>query len=156
MLEALAKLKPGAPRRVHLLLAATTWTVVGASLLAAGARWSAQGEIVPLAVAIAAALFVGGLKARFALRPAAARVVLRIEERGDGRCVGGFFSWRTWIFIGCMSVAGRLLRAAGLPPDVVGIIYMAVGIALLAGSWWLWRAWRGMSRTGTEPSGGAA
>jgi hypothetical protein len=129
---------------MHLLLAATMWTVVGAALLAAGVRWTASGETVSLPVAIAIAVGIGALKAWFAMRPAAVRAASRIEQRGDGRCIGGFFSWRTWIFVACMSIAGRLLRLAGLAAGIVGVIYMIVGVALLAGSWWLWRAWRRM------------
>jgi hypothetical protein len=152
MLEALAKIKPGASRRVHLLLAATAWTVVGAGLTVAGASWSADNESALRPAVVALALVVGALKGWFAIRPAANRVARRIETRGEGRCIGGFFSWRTWLIVLAMSGAGRLLRLTGLPAPLLGFIYLAVGAALLIGSFWLWRAW---GRTPAQGSQGA-
>jgi hypothetical protein len=34
-----------------------------------------------------------------------------------------------------------LLRHAGLPPSVLGVIYLAIGAALLIAACLLWRAW---------------
>ena len=72
--------------------------------------------------------------------------------RGDHRCVGGFFSWRTWIAVVVMMGAGWLLRHAGLPPGVLGVIYLAIGAALLIASSLLWQAWwRRTSEAGIAP-----
>ncbi|MHC5001989.1 MAG: hypothetical protein ACYTJ0_02600 [Planctomycetota bacterium] len=146
----LARLKPGGPRHMHLLLAAVTWTAVGTGLLIAGVRWSRFAAPTEVLVA-GAAIVVGAAKAWFVLRGAAGRVAARIESRGDHRCVGGFLSWRTWLFVLAMSVAGRMLRRLGLPSAIVGFIYLAVGSALLMASWWLWSAWRTARRRTSEP-----
>lgn len=146
MRETLHKLKPAASRGVHLLLASLTWTIVGAALLAAGLRWSMTIEGAWLVLFMAGAVSLGVVKARFALRRAALRVVDRIVSRGDDKCIGGFFSWRTWLFVLLMSGFGRILRLSGIPTPVVGFIYTVVGLALLIGSWWLWRGWCGYLR----------
>lgn len=134
-------MRPAAPMRIHLLLAATAWSAVGLGLLTAGARWTVRAGTRGMPMWLAMAATIGVLKAVFVLRRAAARVVTRIEAHGDGRCIGGFFSWRTWLLVILMSVTGRMLRIIGLPLAITGLIYVAVGSALLVASGWLWRAW---------------
>jgi hypothetical protein len=88
-----------------------------------------------------AAALAGALKARFVLKRAAERIVRRIQARGDGRCLGGFVSVRSWLLVAGMMGAGYLLRHGLLPHNVVGLIYVAVGTALLLASAVIWRAW---------------
>jgi len=133
--------KPVAPRGVHLLLAAVTWSVVGAMLLTMGVRWLRAGSwpFLPL-LAIAAA--IGVAKTVLVLRRTALRITDRIRDRGDDRCIGGFFSWRTWLFVAAMMGLGVVVRSSPIRAEVVGVVYVAVGVALLLGSRHLWFALR--------------
>jgi hypothetical protein len=142
MFEWMRAYKPAAPARVHLLLAAVLWSVVGGVMLAFGVKWLAAWRSGYVWAVLAAALIVGLVKARFVLRPSADRIVTRIRERGDGRCLGGFLSPKTWLFVLLMIAAGRVLRSGLLPSAAAGFIYAAVGAALLWASRRLWRAWR--------------
>lgn len=134
--------KPAASVRLHLLLAAAMWTVVGSLLLFFGGRWllTARGPYVWALLVVA--IVIGLLKAQFVLGRAAQRMIQRIRTRGDGRRLGGFTSWRTWALVAVMATAGRLLRGGLLPRPVVGFIYVAVGTALLFATRLLWQAWR--------------
>ena len=114
------------------------WTAVGGALAAFGSVWLLSGGAPWL---IAPASILGLAKAHFALRPASVRTIARIRERGDGRCVGGFLSARSWLFVIAMAAAGRLLRSTPVPRAVVGFLYVAVGVGLLLASARLWRAW---------------
>ena len=133
--------KPAAPARLHLLLAASMWTVVGVLLLFFGVRWTLAEHVAYIPLWLALATAAGLLKARFVLRPSARRAVARIRERGDRRCIGGFLSWRSWMLVALMAVGGRVLRQGLLPHAVVGLIYVLVGIALVVGGTPLWKAW---------------
>ena len=93
----------------------------------------------------AAAIAVGVLKSRVVLDPAARRVVERIRIRGDGRCLGGFLSLRTWGFVILMMVGGRFLRGT-LARGIVGPLYIAVGCALCLSARLSWRAWQASRR----------
>jgi hypothetical protein len=134
--------KPAAPSRVHLLAAALMWTVVGASLLSVGALWSWRLDSALTPVLVVAATVVGVVKSRFVLDRAARRIVRRIRSRGDGRCLGGFLSLPTWVLVAAMAAVGRLLRAGIVAPWVVGLLYVAVGTALLLSSRLIWQGWR--------------
>jgi hypothetical protein len=127
---------------MHLLLAALMWSTVGGVLLVLGAVWTLQVR-TPLTMLLLVAAGAGGwLKARFVLEPAARHTVERIEARGDGRCVGGFLSPRSWAMVAAMMVIGRFLRGGVLSSHVVGLLYVLVGTALVVASRVLWAAWR--------------
>lgn len=135
----IASLTPTAPARVHLVLAALLWTVVGVVLAVVGGRWAVHAAPRGLAWWMAAAVLVGLVKARLVLVRVAARIAARIRARGDGRCVGGFLSARSWALVAVMAGGGRLLRASPVPTVVVGLLYLAVGVALASASLALWR-----------------
>ena len=88
------------------------------------------------------AIVAGALKAHFVLKRTAGRMIERIRVRGDGRCLGGFVSLPTWGFVILMMGLGYLLRHGLLPHTVVGVIYVAVGAALLLASRRIWSAWQ--------------
>lgn len=134
------RFKPTASARMQILTAAAMWTLVGAGLLTVGIRWSRLANVTEWIVVLAVAATVGLLKGRFVLRKSARRIVSRILARGDGRCLGGFISWRTWLMVGLMMAFGRALRHGLLPHPVVGFIYAAVGAGLLVGAITLWRS----------------
>lgn len=132
--------KPAAPARVHLLLAAMLWSVVGALLAFFGGRWLLTSSAPYGGLLLLPAVVIGLLKARFVLDRTAGRIVNRIQARGDGRCLGGFLSLPTWGFVVLMSASGYVLRHSPVPRLTVGFIYVAVGVALLVASRRIWRA----------------
>ena len=133
---------PAASRRAHLLAASLLWTLVGIGLGSAGASWIMRSTSRVSWSLLAVASLVGLAKAQFLLRRTARRIVQRIETRGDGRCLGGFLSWKSWVIVLAMMVLGRLLRLSPLPLSLRGAALLAVGVALLAASRWIWAAWR--------------
>jgi len=141
MLDHLDAYKPAASARTHLLLAAVMWTVVGCVLAALGALWLLGSHVAGVWLWFAASVVLGVLKARLVLLRTARRVIERIKARGDGCCVGGFVSWRTWLFIALMMTAGYVLRHGLVPHAVVGFIYLAVGVALVTAAARVWLAW---------------
>ena len=143
----LERWKPRASGRTQLLLSGGLWSIVGTLLLFFGARWTLEafGSRVSV-LAVALGVGAGLLKGRFVLDKAAGRIADRIAARGDGHCVGGFLSWRTWLLVALMSGAGRLLRGGLLPHAVVGPLYTAIGAGLLFSSRTAWKRWRSTGR----------
>ena len=135
------RLKPASSVRTRLGLAAATWSAVGAGLFAAGLIWSNEARGPLTSVLLVLALGVGWLKARFVLEPRAAANARRIAAAGDGRCLGGFFSWGSWAFVAGMIVLGAALRRSTLPRTWLGALYVAVGAALLVASRAAWMEW---------------
>jgi hypothetical protein len=142
--------KPAAPVPVHLLLAGLMWTAVGTALVVVGGRWLWRSEAAAASWLAALALVLGVLKARFVLDRTARRTVERIRERGDGRCLGGFLSIRSWALVGVMAGGGRLLRGSHLARHLLGFLYLAVGTALVLSSRLAWQAWRQSRRASID------
>ncbi len=141
MQEWLRTYKPAASARTHLMLGAAMWTVVGSMLLVFGVRWAWSGHEAIAPLLVVAAVVAGVFKEHFVLRRTANRMIDRIRTRGDGRCLGGFLSVKSWGFVVLMIVGGRLMRGSPAPRIVVGLLYVAVGTALLLGARRLWSAW---------------
>jgi len=133
--------KPAAAMQTQLVLAWLLWATVGSALIGFGGWWMWSSAPVAAPWIGAAAIAIGAAKSKLVLDRTARRVVVRIIERGDGRCLGGFLSLRTWGLVVVMMLAGRLLRGT-LARGIVGPLYVAVGTALCLSSRIPWRAWR--------------
>jgi hypothetical protein len=132
--------KPVASSRMQLWLAAAMWSCVGAGLFSVGTYWllkngEAKGFVI---LVLAAGLGLG--KGLLVLDRTALRNIDRVKSRGEDRCFGGFLSPRVWILVIGMMLLGRILRTSGLPKPMLGLIYGAVGTALLFSSRLIWRA----------------
>ena len=131
--------KPGVSVRTHLFLAALIWSVVGFFLLTNGiVLISLKGHFWYAVVG----LILGTVKTFFILDRVARKNVKRIEEFEDKVCIGSVYSWKTWILVAAMIVLGRFLRTTVLPGEVVGLIYTAVGWALMLASRLMWQTWK--------------
>lgn len=134
----LERWKPAASARTHLLLAALLWTCVGTGLSIAGIRWSASSGFLWTLILLALGVSVGLAKGRYALEKTARVSAARMASRGDGKCLGGFLSWQSWLLVLGMMAAGYLLRRSGVPKPLLGFLYVAIGTALLRGSRVYW------------------
>jgi len=143
----LEKMKPTASRATQLLLAACMWTIIGSVLLSFGLSWVIGSHSVWTILLIVIAVVLGVIKALMVLRNTAHRTVARIHQRGPNRCLGGLLSWWSWLLVICMILGGRLLRMSSIPQELLGVIYTAVGIGLVAAATFLWLAW-GVERSG--------
>jgi uncharacterized membrane protein len=127
------------------------WSLAGCGLLTAGCIWIFESRSPAAIPVLLLALAAGALKARYVLDRTARRTTARIESRGDGRCLGGFLSWKSWLLVAAMILLGRLLRASPLPLLARGGIYAAIGSALLIASRTLWTSRRDLSAARRGP-----
>jgi hypothetical protein len=137
--KSLLRYKPGVSIRTHLFLAALIWSLVGFFLLSNGFVFiSLHG---PLWYAVVG-LVLGTIKTFFILDRVARKNIKRIKEFDDKVCVGSVYSWKTWILVAAMITLGRFLRMTVLPAEAVGLIYTAVGWALMLASRLMWLEWK--------------
>ncbi|MEK6197506.1 MAG: hypothetical protein N2B58_04965 [Desulfobacterales bacterium] len=136
--ENLQRYKPGVSIRTHLLLGALIWTIVGFFLLT-------NGFVLVLIESHLwyglTGLLLGTAKAFFILDRMARKNMKRIKEFEDKVCFGSVYSLKTWFMVAAMIALGRFLRTTVLPGEVVGLIYTAVGWALMLSSRLMWIEW---------------
>lgn len=137
--KTLLRYKPGVSARIHLFLAALIWSVVGFFLLINGFFLiSVQGHLWYGV----AGLVLGTAKTFFILDRVARKNVNRIKNFEDKVCIGSVYSWKTWFLVAAMIGLGRFLRTTLLPGEIVGLIYTAVGWALMLASRQMWLEWK--------------
>ena len=143
MKRVLQRLKPGASKRTQLFLAAVLWSVVGAGLMIRGGVWLKQDGGYALYIP---AMIVGVVKSFMILDTAAEKILTRILQREEYSCLGGVYSWKTWVLVLFMIGMGFFLRSLILPVEVVGFVYLAVGSGLSFSARKGWSLWFLMQR----------
>lgn len=134
----LSRCKPGVPIRIHLLVAALVWTLVGFFLMTNGYLLLA---LAGRAWLVFPALLLGTGKAWWIMDRMARKNCDRLVAMQDGACLGSVYSFKTWGLVVLMIVLGRFLRRSLLPAEVVGTLYMAIGWALFWASRLQWLRW---------------
>jgi hypothetical protein len=123
-------------QKTHLKLAFLLWAVVGVGLLIAGVRFLIGADASAMATGIGCliALGLGFAKGYFVLPKIARKNSARIQQLPVESPIWATFSPKSWMLVLLMILIGRTLRALGAPLLLVGVIYLAVGLALLLGS----------------------
>ncbi len=133
-------------RETHLKVAFITWGLVGTGLLIAGGFFLFGGRSLSVldgakpspglteAIGLVIALGLGFIKGNIVLKKLAKKYSARIQQLPEISPIYMTFSRKSWIMVVGMIVLGRLIRAFGAPHLVVGVIYVAVGFALVLGS----------------------
>jgi hypothetical protein len=95
---------------------------------------------------VALALAAGYLKGRFIFSRLALRNIRRIRELSPHKekiCVFAFQAIHSYVIVAAMMTLGILLRHSPIPREILAVIYLAIGAALIYGSLPYWRAGRG-------------
>lgn len=129
----------GLTKRQHLWIAAAIWTLVGAGLFTMGlVFWFHLPVLVFLdqrhLTIGAIALSVGLIKGKLVLDRTANRVIERVEtlnEPNPFKSVFQMFGAKTIALIVAMMGIGLALRIGGVSFEIRGLIYIAVGTALI-------------------------
>lgn len=141
----LDRLTPRTGVTPQLYAAAMMW-LIGCSILLVRGVLFLHDRWFPAIVGVA--IVIGLIKERYILNRYARKAVARIRARGKA-CFFGFFGWSSWLFIAVMMGGGILLRHSGLWPDLLGVIYVAVGTGLLMADRIFWQA--ALGRLSDEP-----
>ena len=127
-------------KKTSLVIVGILWFVVGAVLSFFGTKWILTLGIGPkLIMFLAPAVLIGTLKGKFVLQKVALKYYKRsdIIEFNDNDI---FLGWikilgvKGFILIGLMMAMGSFLRHSNIDRPILGILYLAVGIALLYAS----------------------
>ncbi len=124
-------------RSVHLKIAAGLWGVVGLGLLMAGLFFLFGGDTIdtPSWIGFGIAMVIGFVKGKIVLPKVAKKNMARIESLPEQSPFYMTFNVKSWMLVLGMIILGRTIRFLDAPHFIVGAIYVAVGIALLLGSY---------------------
>lgn len=128
----LERIKPGAPTRGLFFAGALAWGGAGVLLWFRGLQVVEEMDerhtlMLSLAIVIGIVFF------RVVLLRVSRRHIHRVATTTRERpCVFSFLDWRGYGLMGVMITGGVLLRVSGVvPPPFLGVMYVAMGTALL-------------------------
>lgn len=127
-------------QRTSLIVVGTIWALVGVGLSTAGSIWLSQLSVGPkLIIFLAIAASIGIAKGKFVLSKVAMKYYKRSEVINFSK-KDIFTGWakimgvRGAFLVFIMMTLGKILRHSSIDRPILGIIYLAVGIALLYAS----------------------
>lgn len=140
----LDRFTPRAGATVQLFAAALVWAVGGIILVTRGVIYMHDRSWHAWVLGATLAAVIAVPKSRYILDRVARKAVLRIQKR-DHACFFGFFSWKSWLFVGLMMGGGIAIRNAIVRPDLIGAgilgaLYLGIGSALLFADRLFWHA----------------
>ncbi len=127
-------------KKTSLNIVGGIWLLVGAVLSFVGIKWLLTLGIGPnMIIFTAVAVIIGSLKGKFVLRKVALKYYKRSEvvQFNKNDVLTGWvkiLGVKGFVLIGLMMVFGRFLRTSNIDRPILGIIYLAVGIALVYAS----------------------
>lgn len=129
-----SRLKPSVPKCWLFAMSGLMWSAVGIMMCARGAVWlSAEEPVQGLAMGL-----VGVVVAVFAFRKSFSNIALQNIQRlrclPDRGCFFAFQAWKSYILIVFMIGLGLVLRQSSIPENILAVVYLAIGGALLLGS----------------------
>lgn len=150
--------------RFWVALSGFIWFFMGCFLLYKGLHFLAQAAFTPHSLCdqmkgifgtaqqaavwlIGIGLFVGFIKGRFILVKTVRRVINRIASLPLPIRLRDAYAPSYWILIGCMMCLGMVMRF--LPIDIRGTVDVAIGSALIHGSFFYFRATKTIYDTGS-------
>ena len=127
-------------KKTSLMVVGIIWFLVGAGLSIAGVNWILQLGLGPkMVMFLLPAVLIGVLKGKFILQ----KVAMKYYKRSDIIEFNNndiFLGWikilgiKGFILIALMMAMGSFLRHSNIDRPILGILYLAVGIALLYAS----------------------
>ncbi len=127
---------PAVSRKSLIKNAGIFWVIGGIILLYRGLTIAvSESELQIVLILVACA--IGLIKGIFLFGRIVKTNIERIEQLAPNKdkvCLFAFQSLSSYLLVIVMVTFGLLLRSSGLPPNILMIVYLAIGIALLTGS----------------------
>ena len=127
-------------KNISLNAVGTIWLLVGLGLSFVGIQWLIGLGVGPkLIIFLTLSIIVGALKGKFVLQKTAFKYYKRadvIEFNNNDILLGWIkiLGIKGFILIGLMMGLGSFLRHSSIDRPILGVLYLAVGIALLYAS----------------------
>lgn len=123
-------------KKFSLIVVGLIWLLVGIGLSVAGIKWLTTLTFGPkLVFLIVISLLIGFLKGKFVLKKVALKYYKKANEikfKKSDMLTGWIkiLGVKGFILIGLMIGMGSFLRHSSIDRSILGIIYLAVGVAL--------------------------
>lgn len=128
------KYKPGVKRKYLILVSGLVWVAIGIMLNALAINWLSELHIASTWLYIVAGVILALNIHHFGFLKIVDRNLGRIKSLDPKTCVFAFMSWKSYLLVIIMITMGILLRHSPIPRNLLSIIYVGIGLALVLSS----------------------
>jgi hypothetical protein len=126
--------KPAVAKTVLLFLAGILWCCVGILMASQAFFWLAAALDTYAHFYAAAGIVLALLVHHFGFLKIVDRNLGRILQMEGKRCLFAFIPWKSYLIIAGMIALGAALRHSTIPKEVLAVLYIGIGLALLLSS----------------------
>jgi len=128
------KYKPAVKRKYLILISGLMWITIGIMLNILAIRWLTESYVDTTWLYISVGVTLALVIHHFGFLKIVDRNLGRIKSLDPESCVFAFMSWRSYLLVLVMITMGILLRHSSIPMNVLSIIYIGIGLALVLSS----------------------
>ena len=143
----LSHLKPTVPKCWLFATSGVMWSAVGIMMCTTAIGWLADGAMGRSMAFAAAGLILALLSVRWGFGHIAQKNLRRLRRLPDRGCFFAFQAWKSYLIIMVMIVLGIILRHSSIPKHFLAVAYIAIGGALIVGSFYYYRHLSRLIRT---------
>lgn len=130
----LSRLKPAVPRNWLIVTAGLMWTAVGVMLCVMAYHWLTAAHSKWSILLGTAGLLLAIVVYYFGFSKIARRNIERLFQFPEKACFFAFQAWRSYLIITIMVTIGAFLRHSSIPKQILAVVYLAIGGALILSS----------------------
>ncbi len=128
------KYKPAVKRKYLILISGLVWVAIGIMLIAMAIHWLSELHFAGTWIYIIAGVILALIIHHFGFLKIVDKNLGRIKSLDPKTCVFAFMSWKSYLLVIVMITMGILLRHSTLPRNLLSIIYIGIGLALVLSS----------------------
>ena len=128
------KYKPAVKRKYLILISGLIWVAIGIMLNALAINWLTEMHFNRTWIYIFAGIILALIIHHFGFLKIVDKNLGRIKSLNPKTCAFAFMSWKSYLLVIIMITMGILLRHSAIPRNLLSIIYVGIGLALVLSS----------------------
>ncbi|MBS0010004.1 MAG: hypothetical protein KFF49_01245 [Bacteroidales bacterium] len=128
------KYRPAVKSKYLILISGLMWTGIGIMLISLALSWLIEYEYDKNWIYIICGIIMALIIHHFGFLKIVDKNLGRIKSLDPKTCVFAFMSWKSYMLVIIMIAMGILLRRSPIPRNLLSIIYIGIGLALVLSS----------------------
>lgn len=126
--------KPTVRKKYLILISGLIWILIGLLLNHYAFNWLKDSSYENSYIYIIAGIVLALIIHHFGFLRVVDKNLGRIRSLKPEACVFAFMSWRSYLLVALMMGMGIALRHSALPRNILSVVYIGIGLALILSS----------------------
>ncbi|MFP4489409.1 MAG: hypothetical protein ACLFN1_08910 [Bacteroidales bacterium] len=126
--------KPSVRKKYLILISGVIWILIGLLLNHYAFNWLKDNSYANTYIYIISGIALALIIHHFGFLRVVDKNLGRIKTLNPETCVFAFMSWKSYLLVALMMVMGIALRHSSLPRNLLSVMYIGIGLALILSS----------------------